>query len=273
MPAFFVLLLSPWLVEADEWDVLLKDIDLFEETLGADAQAQRDEAQDALFWENSELFPVAGSGAAQVGRQRSAHVAVSAHGETLTFRDVLLHQWHAPYVRDVAERGILSGYRDSLGRPSGLFGAGDPVTVEQLAKIAVETAGIDVTFCATGKPRNRTARQGWSLLYISCAEAQGWSVFRSEDLSVRRPATRAEVVVTILEAFGIDLGPAEGKFFVDVSAASPFAPAIEAAFRSGIVSGYLDARGKPTGRFGPGNLVTRAEVAKIVSLALQRYER
>ncbi|MCL5942779.1 MAG: S8 family serine peptidase [Actinobacteria bacterium] len=53
-----------------------------------------------------------------------------------------------------------------------------------------------------------------------------------------------------------------GVAFVDVPAGHPYATAIEALAASGVVSGY------PDGRFGPDDLVTRQQFAKMVLLAL-----
>ena len=50
-------------------------------------------------------------------------------------------------------------------------------------------------------PRNRTAR-GWNAPYIAAAEKVGLSVY-TRTLSVNRPATRGEVIESLLQAFGI----------------------------------------------------------------------
>ena len=49
------------------------------------------------------------------------------------------------------------------------------------------------------------------------------------------------------------------------------ANAIETAANDGIVSGYADAEGNATGLFKPLDFVNRAEVAKMITLALQVY--
>jgi hypothetical protein len=49
------------------------------------------------------------------------------------------------------------------------------------------------------------------------------------------------------------------------------AASIEQARADGIVSGYNDDDGNPTGFFGPDDAVTRAEFAKMVVLAIQVY--
>ncbi|MBU0458487.1 S-layer homology domain-containing protein [Patescibacteria group bacterium] len=49
----------------------------------------------------------------------------------------------------------------------------------------------------------------------------------------------------------------------DVPTSSWYAPFVHALVNSDIVSGYRDARGNPTGEFGPGNSVTYGEIAKM----------
>ncbi len=187
-------------------------------------------------------------------------------------KDVPTGQWFAPYVRDVAERGIVSGYKDAAGNPLGVFGPERNVTLEELAKMVVQAAKIDLQSCPPA-PKNEPVRGTWSAPYVSCAEAGGFAVFADGTGDLRRPATRAEVVVSLLQAFGRSIGEDLTAPFKDVNASTLFAPAIAAAVKDGIVSGYTDASGNPTGFFGPTNPVNRAEVAKMLSLALQLYAR
>lgn len=51
--------------------------------------------------------------------------------------------------------------------------------------------------------------------------------------------------------------------FTDVKTNEWFASYVEAVINAGIASGYKDANGNLTGRFGPGNPVTYAEIAKM----------
>jgi hypothetical protein len=73
--------------------------------------------------------------------------------------------------------------------------------------------------------------------------------------------TRGEALWTLLTAAGVDLdGVTVTKIFPDVSTRHRFAAAITYASQNGIVSGY------DNGNFGPGDTLTRGQVAKIVSL-------
>ncbi len=70
-------------------------------------------------------------------------VASSAAAQ-ITFTDVPADAWYATFVRDAAQSGIVSGYTDARGNPTGRFGPSDPVTLGQALKIAVQGAGYDV---------------------------------------------------------------------------------------------------------------------------------
>ena len=119
--------------------------------------------------------------------------------------------------------------------------------------------------------KNISAADRWSEKYVRCAEYNKWAIFSEGTVDVTRPATRTEVVVTVLQAFGARISPRSGSVFEDVTTATPYAAAIETAAGKGIVSGYSDENGTPTGLFGPDDLVNRAEIAKIFSLAFQVY--
>ncbi|MDD5624096.1 MAG: S-layer homology domain-containing protein, partial [Candidatus Peribacteraceae bacterium] len=137
-------------------------------------------------------------------------------------------------------------------------------------KIAVQSAGIDSTAC-TGSLVNASAQGRWSAPFITCTETRGWAVFSDGSVPVERSATRAEVVSTLLQAFAVPLDPRAGGVFRDVDGSTEFAAAVETAAGDQIISGYTDPDGNPTGLFGPTDSVNRAEVAKMVSLALQVY--
>lgn len=78
------------------------------------------------------------------------------------------------------------------------------------------------------------------------------------------PATRADVAIFIHEAvrraYGPPERPAPRPVFTDVSPGAPFERAAEWAVWSGVMSA-------PDGRFGPNGLVTRADMAQILTEA------
>lgn len=229
-----------------------------------------------MFHESAELFPaVEVESDSTIGDQRDERTAeyltIRVGAKEVVLRDVPLKEWFAPYVRSIAELQLVSGYRDADGNPTGAFGPADPVTLEQVAKVAVLAAGIDATSCRV-PPANLSASGAWSAQYVGCAEQRDWAVFADPLSDLKRPATREEVVMTILQSFNREFDVDTASLtFTDVEKTGAYAPAIAKAATDGVVSGYTDGEGNLTGAFGPKNDVTRAEFAKIVSVSLQLY--
>jgi hypothetical protein len=227
---------------------------------------------------NPELFPPsAGASSSRPGLAETfsgSFLTVQVGSQTMAFRDVPRDAWFAPYVRVAAEQGIVGGYQDAQGNLLGEYKPENPVSLEEVAKIAVVAAYVDVLSCPASK--NVTASGSWSMGYVGCAESRGWGVFSDATADVKRPATRAEVVFTVLQALGAQGASTTGSGwttgFHDVPASMPFAIAIARAKHDGIVNGYGDDDGVPTGFFGPADPVKRAEMAKIISLAIQVYQ-
>ena len=78
--------------------------------------------------------------------QASAQDADEAGIETFdisgtTFTDVPSSAWYAPYVRWASNQGLVSGYKDSKGNLTGLFGPEDSLTRAELAAMLWRNAG------------------------------------------------------------------------------------------------------------------------------------
>lgn len=191
----------------------------------------------------------------------STLLSVTVEGKEVVYRDVPVKAWFAPYVSLLIRQGIAEGYKDAAGHLTGEFGVTHAVTEAEILKIALQAAGRPLT---RGVPRNRSARGDWSATYVRTAEELHLSIY-VPSLDVRQPATRGQVIQTILEAFGI---PMERKMpaLRDVPATHPYAAAIATAQALGIVSGDTDAAGRLTGLFRPDAPINRAEVAKIIAL-------
>lgn len=259
-------------VLADMWSNALNDFEMFSEQLSNDDAALTIEQTMKVLDESTDLFPVV-DGEVDKSENYSksdTHVTIKVNGVPVALEDVPVFEWFAPYVRDAAERGIVSGYKLPNGLPSGQFGPADNVTIAQLAKMAVVAGEIDPYNCGEDL-KNETAAGDWSESYIRCAEVAGWAVYSDGSVDVFRPATRAEVVVTVLQAFKTRISPRSGTVFEDVGTSVVYGAAIETAANAGIVSGYSDQFGNPTGLFGPNDAVTRAATAKIFSLSFQVY--
>lgn len=262
--------LLPAAFAVDSYQSLQRDVKTFDEDMAALEVEGKNDVADLDRESYPELFPTEGEEKRGSGELGGPNLSVRLGSTVLTFGDVPRTEWFFPFVRDMVERRIISGYRDAAGKPLGIFGPARNVSLEELAAMTVRAARIDADLCPL-PPLNLTASGTWSGPVVSCAETLGWVLYADGTVDVKRPATRAEVVTTILQAFDILYTDASGTIFRDVPSTLLFAPAIERAARDHIVAGYADSDGNPTGLFGPSDPVKRAEVAKMLSLALQVY--
>lgn len=193
-------------------------------------------------------------------------VSGTVNGEQVAFMDVPKTEWYATYVDNVTRKGVMGGYKSPSGKPLGKFGPNDPVTLAQLARIAHEIAGLNEVE-AYRPPVNETTPD-WAKRYIASAEQRDWAIFVDATVNVNRPATRGEVLMTLLQALNIPLQWPTGTAFRDVSRRTPYAAAIETAAQLGVVAGSA-AGGSSS--FGPQNPINRAELAKVLTKFMDKY--
>jgi hypothetical protein len=187
--------------------------------------------------------------------------------DSVVFHDVPVSTWFATYVHGLLRRKIASGYADASGLPLGLFGPDRSVTYAELAKMALEAAGVDHAFLSSA--RNRRAQGHWAQAYITRAESLGFSVF-TPSLNIDLPASRGEVIQTLLEAFGVPLEKeATYNPFHDLPVSHPHRAAILTAVQMGIIEGDRSPSGELSGTVRPDAPNNRAEVAKIILLMLE----
>lgn len=214
--------------------------------------------------------------AATTTRERQAantkkYLTIVVDGKDVPLQDVQQSDWFATYVFEAAKRNILSGYRDDAGNPTGTFGPGNNVTVAELAKIAHRMAGLSEEPFAAIEPRNASGAHQWFSPFLASSESRSWIIYADARIDPLRPATRGEVIVTLLQAFDIPLRWQKGSAFTDVPVSHPYAAAIETAAGDEIVAGRTDAEGNALGLFDPDAPITRAETAKIITTILQTY--
>lgn len=191
-------------------------------------------------------------------------VTVSIGDERVTFDDVRTKEWFAASVHAAIRTGIMSGYKGPDGKLTGKFGPGDRVTLAQLAKVAHGLAGIDESKDRS-TPQNERARDTWFSDVYASAERRGWLAFRAIREDPSRPATRAEVVCTLLQALDVPRLWPKGTKFTDVTSLTTYADCIETVAVDGLVSGDDD------GTFGPERPINRAELSKILVTAMDIY--
>ncbi len=195
-------------------------------------------------------------------------IQVMVDGRAVTFSDVQQSIWFSTYVRQAAELGIISGYRDAQGNPTGKFGPAKSITMAESLKIAVEGAGYDKDAYAT---LVNSGVRHWASMYVAVGKSEGFPVVENT-ARLDRPATRAEVAALMAAAFRLDLSNVvAGTRYTDVSAQVTAAAAIEQLSRDKIIGGDTDVNGTATGKFRPNEPINRAEVAKMIILARTEY--
>lgn len=209
---------------------------------------------------------------ARLSKESAKYLTIIADGSEVQLRDVLQSDWFATYVFEAAKRNILSGYRTDAGVLTGTFGPGNNVTIAELSKIAHRMAGLSEEPFLNVAPRNASGANQWFSPFIASSENRGWVIYGNPVLDPTRPATRAEVVVTLLQAFDVGLRWQKGNVFHDVPVTHPYAAAIETAAQDGIIAGRSDEKGNNTGIFDPEAAITRAEIAKIITTMLTTYK-
>lgn len=178
------------------------------------------------------------------------------------FKDVKEGDWFGSYVSSVAKWGIVSGYKDKDGKPTGKYGPGDPVTVAEILKMTMKSAKVDEKECPA-LVKHPKAGNHWAKVYVACGEAQGVRLLKGNP-DLNRGASRAEVLTILFDAFQ-DSVPEESSDFTD-SHGHAYEADIAFAAKLGIVSGDKDEDGNPKGTFRPNDKVNRAEAAKMIYL-------
>lgn len=192
------------------------------------------------------------------------YVSTVINGKTIIFTDTPMSEWYANAVHTAVKTGVMSGYKNEAGQLTGEFGPGNNITLAELLKIAHELANID-EFSQSGRSKNEAARGTWFEKYAVSAEQLHWLVYQDSRLDFGRNATRAEVVVTLLQALEVPRLWARGDLFTDIQRSSLYASSIETAAEDGLVNGYED------GTFRPNAFMNRAEISKVISEAMQLY--
>ena len=181
------------------------------------------------------------------------------HLHVATFTDVRGDLWAWSYIEALRQQGI-SGYSDGTYRPANY------VTRAQMAKFI-----LLAKYGPTYTPPSYTSYSfsdidgtGWADNWIEAAAREGIvggytdGTYRPNNL-----VTRAQMTKFILLAkYGAGWVPpvAGSSSFSDVSGV--WTDWIEAAYNDGIVGGY------PDGTYRPSNPVTRAQMAKFLSIGL-----
>jgi hypothetical protein len=166
--------------------------------------------------------------------------------------------WYTEPVVRVWAGGIVEGYKKSMGvdgartlKAENRYAPTSPVKNGEALKSVIVAAGEEVdanAACACGDPAH------WSHAYICSAIDLGWIECPFDP---ERNATRGFVAALLAVARHMPVDQiADGNIFGDVAVTHTYARQITFCFEQGIIQGYGD------GRFGPDEVIDRAQMAK-----------
>ena len=178
------------------------------------------------------------------------------------FNDVKGNQWFAPYVYDLADRGILNGKGNGKFEPEG------NVTRAEFAKI-LAYASKDELKQYEGDSPFADCGSHWSKTNINWAYANGIVKGKSETTFAPNAEITREEMATMIYRYADykDLAlpkKADKITFKDADKIGSWAKeAVAAMQQANIIGGY------PDGTFLPKNQASRAEAAKMISVFLK----
>ncbi len=191
-----------------------------------------------------------------------------AEPEIADFNDYYLVDWFG-FMRDpeeeilsgdlLTDKTYMKGYSDGSFKPSGNITRAEACTV--IARLA---AGSDEAVPAPAASRfSDVDVNAWYAKYICYLDSLGYLGAYSGTYSPDQYITRAEFVELVAP---LNKAPAtqEAPVFSDVPADHPRYNVIMEIAKSGVVGGYSD------GTFKPDANITRAEVTKVINVALGR---
>lgn len=184
--------------------------------------------------------------------------ALTTSGQ-LFFGDTRGH-WAESYINQLYQDQVVSGKSDGVFDPDGL------ITRAELTKIAILAFGHSISTKVSAHPFQDVPLNSWFAPYVDEAKRLGFvSGYDTGGFGPNDFVTRAAALKILLGAAGLDASGMSSDF-PDVPHDAWFANHVGFAHTNGIVNGYAD------GRFGPGDSMTRAQVAKVVIKLLEFLE-
>ena len=170
--------------------------------------------------------------------------------------------WAYAHIMAIYNAGYTTGYG------AGTFAAELSVTREQMAAFIIRAADGEpaIDYCSTGSPFPDCSADSWSCRYIKrlydlgLTTGYGTSGLYMPSLNVTR-AQMAAFIVRAVEGEPAANYCSSGSPFTDVLTADWSCIYIKRLYELGITTGYGD------GRYGPYDLVTRAQMAVFLGRA------
>ncbi|HVW66555.1 MAG TPA: LamG-like jellyroll fold domain-containing protein [Candidatus Peribacteraceae bacterium] len=186
----------------------------------------------------------------------ASSLAAATSSASSLFSDVPLSSWFAPPVDNLAQLGIVSGYKDASGHPTGRYGPGSTVTYAEFAKMLLRAASVRSG--AGDLPSTLT----WPADYLRIAQSRGLTVY--EHLSnVNAAISRGDVAQSVVDLLDLAKGTGFVPSFSDLPQTHPNASSIRILVSLGLMTGD---DGKTTIR--PDATLNRAEAAALLARLL-----
>ncbi|MCL2517938.1 MAG: InlB B-repeat-containing protein [Oscillospiraceae bacterium] len=171
------------------------------------------------------------------------------------FTDVNENEWYGynnvnRVIANAYEYGLMQGDSATTFKPTG------NITIAEAITVAARVHSIYMTGA-----ESFTASEPWYKVYVDYAITNG--IIVSNDFTdYTRPATRAEMAYIFSRSLPAAefASPNTVNSLPDVNNGTPYRDAIFMLYRAGILAGNDDL-----GTFNPGNNITRAEAAAIIS--------
>ena len=168
------------------------------------------------------------------------------------FSDVSDSKWYAPYIDALADEGIIEGYRDNRFNPEGAL------TRAQAVKLVITALINESVWNETYEINYQDVyNSSWYAPYVKTAKALG-IISDADYFYPDKPIDRASFTKMVIIALGAQKNDEANPPFSDVYKSAWFSGYAQAAYENEILSGYGDST------FRPGNIVNRAEAAKII---------
>lgn len=183
-----------------------------------------------------------------------------ALASALTLTDVPTTYWANGYIQFVVGKQLMQGYDEAH------FGPDNNLTRAESVKIVLNAVGIETgTGAETASFPDVPLSHSLSKFVEEAYKRHIVSGYPDKTFRPNNPVTRGEFTkILIGTAQEIQNPLRTNPLFTDVPVKSDFAPFIYSAREKHYLSGFED------GSFQPGNLITRAQAAKIVGLFVNK---
>jgi hypothetical protein len=196
-------------------------------------------------------------------------VFVAAEGNppasTIFFTDITGH-WAEAFINNLHTSCAVNGYVDKSGNLLHLFKPDNKISRAELIKIIAQCKFGGSLAAPASNPFPDVSASHWAAPAIAKGKELGWvkgysdGTFRPDQLINRAEALK---IILLAEFDAATITGGDVSVFSDVNAGAWYAKYVAYAVMKGYINGYLNTDGSSTGKFGPGNNITRAETAKI----------